>query len=68
MADRVTLDVIDRPIGGVLRSLRRLSAIRGATPPGVRALLALGTATFAPRVRPAPTAADRHACRMGGRR
>jgi hypothetical protein len=55
MADRVTLDVVDRPIGGVLRSLRRLSAIRGATPPGVRALLALGTATFAPRVRPAPT-------------
>jgi hypothetical protein len=55
MPDRVTLDVIDRPIGGVLGSLRRLSAIRGATPPGVRALLALGTATFASRVRPAPT-------------
>jgi hypothetical protein len=55
MADRVTLDVIDRPAGGVLRSLRRLSAIRGASPSGLRALLALGTATFSPRVRPAPT-------------
>jgi hypothetical protein len=55
MADRVTLDVIDRPAGGALRSLRRLSAIRGASPPRLRTLLALGTATFSPRVRPAPT-------------
>jgi hypothetical protein len=55
MTDRVTLDVIDRPVGGVLRSLRRVSAMRGASPPGMRALLALGTANFAARVRPAPT-------------
>ncbi len=55
MPDRVTLDVIDRPAGGVLRSLRQIRAIRSATPPTLRALLALGTANFAPRVRPAPT-------------
>lgn len=55
MSDRVTLDVVDRPVGGVLRSLKRVSAIRGASPAGMRALLALGTATFVPRVRPAPT-------------
>jgi hypothetical protein len=55
MTDLVTLDVIDRPVGGVLRSLRRVSAIRGTSPPGMRALLALGTAHFAARVRPAPT-------------
>jgi hypothetical protein len=55
MADRVTLDVIDRPVGGVLRSLKRVSAIRDARLRGMRALLALGTANFAARVRPAPT-------------
>jgi hypothetical protein len=55
MADHVTLDVIDRPVGGALRALRRVSATRRASPPGMRALLALGTATFVPRVRPAPT-------------
>jgi hypothetical protein len=55
MADRLTLDVINRPASGVLRSLRRVSAIRAARPAGMRALLALGTASFVPRVRPAPT-------------
>ena len=55
MADRVTLDVVDRPAVGVLRALKRVSAIRGAEPPGMRALLALGTANFAARVRPSPT-------------
>ena len=55
MPDRMTLDVVDRPAGGVLRSLRRVSAIRDASPPGMRALLALGTANFAARARPAPT-------------
>jgi hypothetical protein len=55
MADRVTLDVIDRPVGGVLGSLKQLRAIRRVSRPGMRALLALGTAHFVPRVRPAPT-------------
>jgi hypothetical protein len=55
MPDHVTLDVIDRPAGGVLRSLRQARAIRRRTSPGMRALLALGTAHFVTRVRPAPT-------------
>jgi hypothetical protein len=55
MPDRVTLDVIDRPAGGVLRALRRVSAVRDAGPPGLRAVLAAGTANFAPRLRPSPT-------------
>ena len=55
MPDRVTLDVIDRPAGGVLRSLRQARAIRGRSSPGMRAVLALGTAHLVPRARPAPT-------------
>jgi hypothetical protein len=46
--DHVTLDVIDRPAGGVLRSLRQVRALRGAAPAGMRAVFALGTAHFAP--------------------
>jgi hypothetical protein len=55
MPDRLTLDVIDRPAGGALRALRRVSAIREASPPGMRALIAMGTLKFVPRVRPAAT-------------
>src|SRR5262245_49157530 len=55
MPDRVTLDVIDRPAGGALRALRRVSAIRAASPPGIRAVLGMGTLDFVARVRPAPT-------------
>ena len=55
MPDRVTLDVIDRPAAGVLRSLREIRGIRRAKPPGMRALLTLGTADFVARMRPAPT-------------
>jgi hypothetical protein len=55
MPDRVTLDVVDRPAGGVLRALRRVSAARRGDTPGMRALLALGTANFAARARPSPT-------------
>lgn len=55
MPDRVTLDVIDRPAGGVLRALRRVAAIRDSSPPGLRALLSAGTANLAPRLRPSPT-------------
>jgi hypothetical protein len=55
MPDRVTLDVLDRPAGGALRALRRASALRDAPPLGMRALLAMGTLDFRPRVRPAPT-------------
>jgi hypothetical protein len=55
MPDRVTLDVVDRPAAGVLRSLKQIGGIRSVKPPGMRALLALGTADFVPRVRPAPT-------------
>lgn len=55
MPDRVTLDVIDRPAGGVRQALRRVRAMRDAPPPGLRAVLSLGTADFSPRVRPAPT-------------
>jgi hypothetical protein len=55
MPDRVTLDVIDRPVGGIHRTLRRLKTIRAGGPPGLRALLALGTAHFVPRPCPALT-------------
>jgi hypothetical protein len=47
--------VIDRPAGGVLRAVNKVTAVRRATPPGMRALLTLGTVRFVPRVRPAPT-------------
>src|SRR5262245_65617302 len=55
MPDRVTLDVIDRPAEGVRRSFGRVRALRSAGAPGLRAVFALGTAHFSPRVRPAPT-------------
>jgi hypothetical protein len=55
MPDRITLDVVDRPAGGVLGALKRARATRRARPDGMRALFALGTARLAPRVRPALT-------------
>jgi hypothetical protein len=55
MPDRVTLDVIDRPVGGVRRALRQIRTTRTASPPGLRALLGLGTAHFAARPWPAST-------------
>ena len=55
MPDRVTLDVIDHPAGGVRRALARVRDVRRAGPQGIRALLGLGTAHFVPRVRPSPT-------------
>jgi hypothetical protein len=55
MPDHVTLDVIDRPAGGVLRVMRQIRAIRRAAPAGLQAILTLGTADFAARLRPAPT-------------
>ena len=55
MPDHVTLDVIDRPAAGVRRVVRRARAVRAARPPGLRALIVLGTADFVERVRPAPT-------------
>lgn len=53
--DRFTLDVIDRPAGGAIAALRRLGAVRDARPPGMRALIRLGTGHFSPRTLPAPT-------------
>jgi hypothetical protein len=55
MPDRVTLDVIDRPAGGVRRALREIRATRRDPLPGLRAVFALGTADFVPRPLPAPT-------------
>ena len=55
MPDQLTLDVIDRPSAGVLGSFRGLGALHRATPPGMRALIRLGTARFVPRPFPAPT-------------
>jgi hypothetical protein len=55
MADRITLDVIDHPPGGALRTLRRAAALRGDPAPGLRAVLPLGTGHFSERPRPAPT-------------
>jgi len=55
MADRVTLDVIDRPAGGTLAAMRRLAALRRSRPPGVRALIRLGTGRFVARTVPGPT-------------
>jgi hypothetical protein len=60
MADRVTLDVIDHPVGGVVRLLKRPTAIRGARPPGMRALLAAGDGPLRPaRASRTHAAADR---------
>jgi hypothetical protein len=55
MPDVVTVDVVDRPVGGVLRAVRHARAIRTASPAAMRALLVLGTARFVPRLRVAPT-------------
>jgi hypothetical protein len=55
MSDRVTIDVIDRPAGGLRHAVRHVKAIRSSRPPGLRALLWLRTAGFAPRPVPAPT-------------
>jgi hypothetical protein len=55
MADRVILDVIDRPPGGLPGVVVRARAARAAKPPGMRALLVLGTGRFVPSVVPAPT-------------
>lgn len=55
MPDRVTLDVIDRPAGGLPRVLARARAARHAAPPGMRALMVVGTGHFVTRVRPSPT-------------
>jgi hypothetical protein len=55
MPDRVILDVIDRPPGGLPGVVVRARAARAAKPPGMRALLVLGTGRFVPSVVPAPT-------------
>ena len=53
--DRVVLDVIDRPAVGLRRVVMHARATRASRPPGMRALLVLGTGRFVPRVLPAPT-------------
>lgn len=55
MPDRLTLDVIDRPAGGIRDALKHIRTTRAKNPPGLRALLALGTAHFVPRPFPAAT-------------
>src|SRR5688572_5455933 len=55
MADLLTLDVIDRPAGGVLGTTRYVRALRRTGAPGLRAVLQLGTARFNPRPWPAAT-------------
>ena len=55
MTDQLTLDVIDRPNGGVVRARRRLRALRRDPPPGMRALIPLATGRFVPRIRPSVT-------------
>ena len=55
MADHLTLDVIDRPRAGVLRTMRAIRSLGHSRPPGLRALLQLGTARFVPRPVRAPT-------------
>ena len=47
--------MIDRPGPGLRRSLRHVKGLRTSSPPGLRAMLALGTATFASRPVPGPT-------------
>jgi hypothetical protein len=53
--DQFTLDVIDRPAGGVIAGLKRLGAIRDGGTADLRALIRLGTGHFVPRTIPAPT-------------
>jgi hypothetical protein len=55
MPEVASIDVVDRPVGGVLRAVRHARAIRRASPAAMRALLVLGTARFVPRVRVSPT-------------
>jgi hypothetical protein len=55
MPDHITLDVIDRPAAGVLRTMRELRDVAHDGAPGLRALVRLGTARFVPRTMPAPT-------------
>jgi hypothetical protein len=55
MPDQLTLDVVDRPCDGALRSLRYLASLRRAAVPGLRALIPLGTARFVTRPYPAGT-------------
>ncbi|MDP9384141.1 MAG: hypothetical protein M3P50_02710, partial [Actinomycetota bacterium] len=57
MADRLTLDVIDRPGPGVLRTMGRLAALRRRGAPGLRSLIQNGTGRFVPR--PYPTLTPR---------
>lgn len=55
MPDQLTLDVIDRPAAGVVRTTLRLRALSRADVPGLRALIPLATGRFVSRIRPAPT-------------
>lgn len=55
MSDQLTLDVIDRPAAGALRTMLRLRALRRDRPAGLRALVPLGTGHFVTRMRPSPT-------------
>lgn len=55
MPDRVTIDVIDRPAGGVRNGFRAIRALRRTGVSGMRALFALGTGGFVPSGLPAPT-------------
>ena len=48
MADRLTLDVIDRPTGGVMRAFRDLAALRRRGAPGLRSVIQMGTGRFVP--------------------
>ena len=55
MPEIVTLDVIDRPAAGALRTFGRAGRLDAAAVPGLRALIPLGTARFVTRLLPAPT-------------
>jgi hypothetical protein len=53
--DQLTLDVVDRPADGVVRSMRYLTSLRQSAVPGLRSLIQLGTARFITRPYPAGT-------------
>jgi hypothetical protein len=55
MPEQLTLDVIDRPAAGVMRTMRRLREAARAGAPGLRSLIRLATGHFVPRVLPSPT-------------
>jgi hypothetical protein len=55
MPDHLTLDVVDRPAGGVLRAIRTLRRLGDQGAPGLRVLLQFGTSHFSPRPFPALT-------------